>query len=119
MHSEICPANDSERRSERHHPSRGSGRDSPRASSAKRTCTEAARNSTLTTQSYGWILTETEQALRVEARDFLSIIRVDRHLIKELPSGFHAAVWMVRGEQDAVDADRVRHGQIGLVRQTP
>jgi hypothetical protein len=64
-------------------------------------------------------LTKTEQALRVEVRDLLLIIRVDRHLIKELPSGFHAAVWIVRCEQNAVDADRVRHAQIGLVRQTP
>src|SRR5580698_4291275 len=64
-------------------------------------------------------LAETEQALRVEVRDFLPVICVDGHLIKELPSGFHAAVWIVGGEEDAVDSDRVRHAQIGLVRQTP
>jgi hypothetical protein len=29
------------------------------------------------------------------------------------------AVGMVRGEEDPVDTDRVRHAQIGLVRQTP
>src|SRR5580658_2176827 len=52
-------------------------------------------------------------------RDLLPIIRVDRHLIKEWPSGFHAAVGMVRGEKDAVDTDRVCHAQIGVVRQTP
>src|SRR5580698_1657553 len=62
---------------------------------------------------------ETEQALCVEVRDLLLFIRVDGHLIKELASGFHVAVWIVRGEEDAVDSDRVHHAQIGLVRQTP
>ena len=66
-----------------------------------------------------FILTETEQALRIEVRDLLLIIHVDGHLIKALPSGFHAPVWLVRGEHDAVDTDRVHHALIGLVRQTP
>jgi RNA polymerase sigma-70 factor, ECF subfamily len=48
-------------------------------------------------------------------RDLLLFIHVDRHLIKELPGGFHVAVWIVRGEDDAVDTDRVHHAQIGLV----
>jgi hypothetical protein len=52
-------------------------------------------------------------------RDLFLIIHVDGHLIKELPGGFHAAVWMIRGEDDPVDTDRVHHAQIGLVRQTP
>ena len=65
------------------------------------------------------ILTETEQALRIEVSDLLLIIHVDRHLIEESPSGFHAAVGIVRGKEDAVDTDRVRHAEIGLVRQTP
>src|SRR5580704_9819300 len=65
------------------------------------------------------VLTETEQALRVEVRDLFLFICVDGHMIKEWPTGFHAAVWIVRGEEDAVDTDRVRHAQIGLVRQTP
>jgi hypothetical protein len=65
------------------------------------------------------ILTETEQALRIEVRDLLLVIQVDGHLIKELPSGFHAAVWIVRSEENAVDTDRVRHAKIGLVRRTP
>src|SRR5580692_3651148 len=65
------------------------------------------------------VLTETEQALRVEVRDLLLIIRIDGHLIKELPSGLHAAVGIVRGEEDAVYSDSVRHTQISLVRQTP
>ena len=47
-------------------------------------------------------------------RDLLLFIRVDGHLIKELPGGFHVAVWIVRGEDDAVDTDRVHHAQIGL-----
>src|SRR5580692_7614967 len=64
-------------------------------------------------------VTETEQALRVEVRDLLPVICVDGHMIKEWSSGFHAAVWIVRGEEDAVDSDRVRHAQIGVVRQTP
>ena len=74
-----------------------------------------ATSSSLSCRSTRWppfILTETEQALRVEVRDLLLIIRVDGHLIKELPSGFHAAVWIVRGEEDAVDTDRVRHAQM-------
>ena len=33
---------------------------------------------------------------------------VDGHLIKELPTGFHVAVGSVRGEENAVDTDRVR-----------
>src|SRR5580704_5028670 len=70
-------------------------------------------------RSASFILTETEQALRVEVCDLLLIIRVDGHLIKEPQSGFHVAVWIVRGEDDAVNADRVRHAQIGLVGQTP
>jgi hypothetical protein len=57
------------------------------------------------------VSTETEQALRVEMRDLLLVIHVDGHLIKALPSGFHAAVWSVRGEENAVDTDRVRHSQ--------
>jgi len=61
----------------------------------------------------------TEQALCVEVRDLFFIICVDGHLIKELPSGFHISVWIVGREEDAVDSDRVRHGQIGLARQTP
>ena len=61
----------------------------------------------------------TEQALGVEVRDLLLIVHVDGHLIKVLPSGFHGAVRIVGGEEDAVDTDRVRHAQIGLVRQTP
>src|SRR5580693_4571544 len=65
------------------------------------------------------VSTETEQALRVEMRDLLLVICVDGHLIEELPSGFHAAVGIVRGEEDAVDTDRVRHAQIALVRQIP
>src|SRR5580692_5400613 len=65
------------------------------------------------------VSTETEQALRVEMRDLLLVICVDRHLIEELPSSFHAAVGIVRGEEDAVDTDRVRHAQIGLVGQVP
>src|SRR5580698_6203253 len=65
------------------------------------------------------VSTETEQALRVEMRDLLLVICVDGHLIEELPSSFHAAVGIVRGEEDAVDTDRVHHAQIGLVRQTP
>ena len=56
-----------------------------------------------------FMLTETEQTLRVEAPDLLLVIHVDGHLIEELPSGFHVAVWIVRGEDDAVNADRVRH----------
>ena len=60
-------------------------------------------------------MTETEQGLRVEVRDLLLVTRVDGHLIKEWPSGFHAAVWIVGGEEDAVDTDRVRHAQIGVV----
>ena len=74
------------------------------------------------TQSCGrlsFILTETEQALRVEVRDLLFIAHVDRHLIKVLPSGFHVAVRIVCGEEDAVDPDRVHHAQIGVVCQTP
>jgi hypothetical protein len=59
------------------------------------------------------------QALRVEVRDLFLVSSVDGHLIKELASGFHAAVWSVRGEEDAVDTDRVRQAQIGLVRQIP
>ena len=35
------------------------------------------------------------------------------------PGGFHVAVWIVCGEDGAIDADRVRHTQICLVRQTP
>jgi hypothetical protein len=66
-----------------------------------------------------FIRTEAEQAFRVEVCDFLLIIHVDRHLIKELSSAFHAAVWIVRGKDDAIDADRVHHAQVGLVRQTP
>jgi hypothetical protein len=69
--------------------------------------------------SASFTLTETEQALRVEVRDLLLVIGVDGHLIKELPSSFHAAVRIVGGEEDTVDTDRVRHAQIGLVRQTP
>jgi len=69
--------------------------------------------------STSFLLTETEQALRVEVGDLLLFIHVDGHLIKELPSGFYAAVWIVRGEDDAVDTDRVHHAQIGLVRQAP
>jgi hypothetical protein len=69
--------------------------------------------------SASFLLTETEQALRIEVRDLFLVIHVDGHLIKELPSGFHVAVGIVRGEDDAVNADRVRHAQIGLVRQTP
>jgi len=65
------------------------------------------------------ILAEPEQALRVEVRDFLLVIHVNGHLIKELPSGFHAAVWIVCGEEDTVDTDRVRHAEIGLVRRVP
>jgi hypothetical protein len=38
-------------------------------------------------------------------RDLFLIIHVDGHLIKELPGGFHAAVWMIRGEDDPVDTD--------------
>jgi hypothetical protein len=52
---------------------------------------------------------ETEQALGVTVRDLLLIIHVDGHLIKALPSGFYAGVWPVRGEHDAVDADRIHH----------
>jgi hypothetical protein len=52
------------------------------------------------------VLTETEQALRVEVRDLLLIIRVDGYLIEELSSGLHAAVWIVRGEENAADTDR-------------
>src|SRR5580693_8834707 len=65
------------------------------------------------------MLTETEKTLRVEVPDLLLVIHVDGHLIKELASGFHVAVWIVRGEEDAVDTDRVHHAQIRLVRQTP
>jgi hypothetical protein len=39
-----------------------------------------------------FILTETEQALRVEVRDLFLIIRIDGQLIKESPGGSHAAV---------------------------
>src|SRR5580693_9133277 len=67
----------------------------------------------------GGALTETEQALRVEVRDLLPVVCVDGHMIKEWPSGFHAAVGIVRGEKDPVDSDRVSHAQIGVVRQTP
>jgi hypothetical protein len=63
----------------------------------------------------GGVLTETEQGLRVEVRDLLPIGCVDGHMIKERSSGFHAAVWIVGGEEDAVDTDRVRHAQIGVV----
>src|SRR5580698_2920746 len=66
-----------------------------------------------------FILTEAEEALSVEVCDLLLIVHVDGHLIKELPGGFHAAVWIVRSEDDAVDTHRVHHAQIGLVRQTP
>jgi hypothetical protein len=50
--------------------------------------------------SASFTLTETEQALRVEVCDLLLIIRVDGHLIKELPSGLHAAVSIVGGEEE-------------------
>ena len=67
-----------------------------------------------------FLLTETEQALGVEVRDLFLVIHVDGHLIKELPSRLHVAVGIVRGEDDARSMpDRVRHAQIGLVRQTP
>jgi hypothetical protein len=69
--------------------------------------------------STSFLLTETEQALGVEVRDLLLVIHVDGHLINELPGSFHVAVWIVRGEEDAVDTDRVHHAQIRLVRQTP
>jgi len=62
---------------------------------------------------------EPEQPLCVEVSNLLLVILVDGHLIKALPSGFHAAVRSVRGEDDAIAADRVRHTQIGLVRRTP
>src|SRR5580692_11197390 len=64
-------------------------------------------------------LTETEQTLRVEVRDLLLVIHVDGHLIKELSGSFHVTVWIVCGEEDAVDTDRVHHAQIRLIRQTP
>ena len=70
-------------------------------------------------RSASFPLTDTEQALRIDVRDLLLFVHVDRHLIKELSSGFHAAVWMVRGEDDAIDTDRIHHSQIRLVRQTP
>src|SRR5271156_1085343 len=66
-----------------------------------------------------FILTETQQALRVEVRNLPLVIDVDWHLIEESPSGFHVSIWIVRREDDAVNANRVRHAQIGLVRQTP
>src|SRR5580698_1704252 len=44
-----------------------------------------------------------EQTLRVEVPDLLLLIHIDGHLIKEFPSGFHVAVWIVRGEQNTVD----------------
>jgi hypothetical protein len=66
-----------------------------------------------------FMLTETEQTLRVEVPDLLLVIHIDGHLIKELPRGLHVAVWIVRGEKDPVDTDRVHHAQIRLVRQTP
>src|SRR5580658_6651135 len=69
--------------------------------------------------STSFLLIETEQALGVQVRDLLLVIHVDGHLIKELPSSFHVAVWIVRGEEDAVDTDRVHHAQIRLVRQAP
>ena len=62
------------------------------------------------------LLIETEQALGVEVRDLFLVIHVDGHLIKESPSGFHVAVWIVRSEEDAVDTDRIHHAQIRLVR---
>jgi hypothetical protein len=74
----------------------------PEASSAKGACPEAASNSTLTTQScsaacpriicarclrgvasLSWTLTEAEQALRIEVRDLLLLMRVDGHLVKK------------------------------------
>src|SRR5580700_6795238 len=65
------------------------------------------------------MLSETEQTLRIEVPDLLLVFHVDGHLIKKLPCGFHVAVWIVRGEEDVVDTDRVHHAQIRLVRQTP
>src|SRR5580658_85261 len=69
--------------------------------------------------STSFLPTETEQALGVEVRDLFLVIHIDGHLIEELPSGLHVAVGIVRGEDDAVNADCVRHALIGLVRQTP
>src|SRR5580698_9494405 len=51
--------------------------------------------------------------------DLLPVTGANGHLVKEWSSGFHAAVGMVRREEDAVDTDRVRHAQIGLVRKIP
>src|SRR5580698_3114257 len=51
--------------------------------------------------------------------DLLPVTGANGHLVKEWSSGFHAAVGMVRREEDAIDTDCVRHTQIGLVRQTP
>jgi hypothetical protein len=57
------------------------------------------------------VLAETEQALRVGVRDRFLIIRGDEHMIKGWPSGLHSAVWMVRGEKDAVDTDLARYAR--------
>jgi hypothetical protein len=62
---------------------------------------------------------ETEQVFGVEVRNFLFIAHGDGHLINLLPSGFHVAVRIVCGEDNAVDTNRVHHAQIGMVYQTP
>src|ERR1700757_4537788 len=51
------------------------------------------------------LIRQFEQVLGVAVRDLFFVDRGDRHLFKELPTGFHAGERIVGGEKDSVDTD--------------